>query len=68
MRSRLILLFVMVTGLALAGPENRIVLELEPTAAIPRNSEGSFVTLQSGRILYVYTQFYGGDRDESAAP
>jgi hypothetical protein len=67
MRSRLILLFVMFAGLALAVPENRVVLELEPTPANPRNSEGSFVTLKSGRILYVYTQFYGGAHDESAA-
>lgn len=70
MSSRLLPLLLLVlacAGPALAAAENRVVLQLEPTAANPRNSEGSFVTLKSGRILYVYTQFYGGDRDESAA-
>lgn len=63
----LLLLFVTFASVLAAAPENRVVLQLEPTPAKPRNSEGSFATLQSGRILYVYTQFYGGDRDESAA-
>lgn len=67
MKSRLVLLLLAVANLAFAAPENRIVLQIEPTAALPRNSEGSFVTLQSGRILYVYSQFYGGNLDESAA-
>jgi hypothetical protein len=44
-----------------------VVLNLEPTQAWPRHSEGGFVTLQSGRILFIYTQFYGGAADESAA-
>ncbi|MDB6093157.1 MAG: repeat-like protein [Verrucomicrobia bacterium] len=48
-------------------PQNSIVLEIQPTPEFPRNSEGAFVTLKSGRILFAYTQFYGGDRDESAA-
>lgn len=46
---------------------NRIVHELPPSKATPRNSEGAFVTLKSGRILFVYSQFYGGKSDESAA-
>jgi len=49
------------------APVNTVVLELQPTKEFPRNSEGSFITLKSGRILFAYTQFYGGDRDESAA-
>lgn len=52
---------------AAAKPENRIVLNIEPTAANPRNSEGAFVTLKSGRILFYYTQFTGGSADESPA-
>ncbi len=44
-----------------------VTLNLEPTKELPRNSEGAFVTLQSGRILFFYTQFYGGARDESPA-
>ncbi len=50
-----------------AKPENRIVMNIEPTVANPRNSEGAFVTLKSGRILFYYTQFTGGSADESPA-
>ena len=46
---------------------NRVVLDLESSKENPRNSEGAFVTLKSGRILFLYTQFYGGGADESPA-
>jgi sialidase-1 len=52
---------------AIAG-DNNVVLNLEPVKpANPRNSEGAFVTLKDGRILFYYTQFYGGAADESPA-
>ena len=54
-------------GILMAAPGNSIVLNLEPNAATPRNSEGAFVTLKSGRILLLYTQFYGGSGDDSPA-
>lgn len=44
-----------------------VVLEYQPTKELPRNSEVSFVQLKSGRILYYYTQFYGGAADGSPA-
>src|SRR4051812_41892986 len=44
-----------------------VVLEFQPTPEYPRNSEGSFVRLKSGRLLYYYTQFYGGAKDASPA-
>jgi Neuraminidase (sialidase) len=47
--------------------ENRIVLNVEPTKENPRNSEGSFARLNSGRIVFYYTHFYGGAGDESPA-
>jgi hypothetical protein len=47
------------------NPENRIVWNLDPTQDTPRNSEGAFITLKSGRILFIYTQFYGGYEDNS---
>jgi hypothetical protein len=50
-----------------AAAENRVVVDLDPTPANPRNSEGAFVTLRSGRILLLYTQFYGGSEDKSPA-
>jgi len=43
------------------------VLDIEATKENPRNSEGAFVTLKSGRVLFLYTQFYGGGADESPA-
>ena len=40
-------------------------VDFEPSAAHPRSSEGSFVTLKSGRLMFCYSQFYGGGRDDS---
>lgn len=53
-------------SLALAT-ENAVVLNIDPTKEYPRSSEGAFVTLKSGRILLLYTQFYGGAADHSPA-
>ncbi len=66
MKAVLLLLFL---GLAAAatGAENKVVLNVEPSKEHPRNSEGSFATLSSGRIIFCYTQFYGGAADESPA-
>lgn len=36
-----------------------IVLRLDAAPDNPRNSEGSFVTLADGRILFAYTRYYG---------
>jgi Neuraminidase (sialidase) len=52
---------------AARGADDTAVLNLEPTAEHPRSSEGSFLTLKSGRLLFFYTQFYGGGADESPA-
>ncbi len=41
-------------------------LELPPEQGNPRNSEGAFVTLKDGRVLFVYTHYTagkGGDHD-----
>src|SRR6187399_2326094 len=40
---------------------------LPPGPGNPRNSEGAFVTLKDGRILFVYTHFTGGRLDHAAA-
>jgi len=48
-----------------AGKE--VVLSLAPSEDNPRNSEGSFVTLKDGRILFVYTHFTGGTSDHANA-
>lgn len=36
-----------------------VTLEIKPGTNNPRNSEGDFVTLKDGRILFVYTHFTG---------
>jgi sialidase-1 len=57
----------MLAGWALGAADNTVVLDIDPTPENPRNSEGAFVTLKSGRILFLYTSFYGGAGDESPA-
>ena len=44
-----------------------IVLKIESTPEHPRNSEGDFVTLDDGRILFVYTQFESVTSDHAPA-
>lgn len=43
------------------------VLELDPSSDNPRNSEGDFIRLNDGRILFVYTHFTTGDGDHASA-
>lgn len=62
------LLTLVVTPGASALPEGaEIVLELPPGEGNPRNSEGDFIALQDGRILFVYTHFTGGASDHAEA-
>lgn len=44
-----------------------VVLELPPSDDNPRNSEGDFIRLESGEILYVYTHYYGASGDDHAS-
>jgi hypothetical protein len=39
--------------------DNETVLTFPPGPNNPRNSEGDFITLKNGRILYMYTHFTG---------
>ena len=50
---------------AVSGPHS--VLRLEPLSGNPRNSEGDFIRLADGRILFIYTRFTGGSGDHAAA-
>ncbi len=43
------------------------VLELPPGPDNPRNSEGDFIVLRDGRVLFVYTHFVGGAGDHDTA-
>ena len=49
------------------GPGKEITLRLEPKQGNPRNSEGDFIQLKDGRILFVYTHFTGGTGDHASA-
>lgn len=60
-------LFIALALVLTAHAESVITLNLDPTKENPRNSEGSFATLASGRIIFCYSQFYGGAGDESPA-
>ncbi len=42
------------------------VLSLQPGADNPRNSEGSFVTLKDGSILFVYSRYTGNSTSDYA--
>jgi sialidase-1 len=61
------LLILAFSVLPLAAAESLITLNVEPSQEHPRNSEGSFATLASGRVIFIYSQFYGGAADENAA-
>jgi hypothetical protein len=43
------------------------VLKLPPAEGHPRNSEGDFVALNDGRLLFVYSHFTGGGGDHDRA-
>ena len=40
-------------------PGKEIVLRLEPGPENPRNSEGDFISLKDGRIMFVYSRYFG---------
>jgi Neuraminidase (sialidase) len=67
--SAMALLFLAGGYAALQGQnfENRVVLDIESTASNPRNSEGAFVELRDGRLMFAYTRFYGGSADSAGA-
>lgn len=44
---------------------SEVVLNIEPSKELPRHSEGSFATLKNGRLIFYYTEFYGGAADHS---
>jgi sialidase-1 len=53
------------TEVALAPKEK--VLKLAPGPDNPRNSEGSFVTLKSGRILFIFSRYTGDSASDHAS-
>ncbi|NLB39185.1 MAG: exo-alpha-sialidase [Clostridiales bacterium] len=45
----------------------RTVLVLSPDAEYPRHSEGAFLRLADGSILFAYSRFHGGTGDDAAS-
>jgi hypothetical protein len=43
-----------------------VVLELAPGTGNPRNSEGAFLELKDGKILFVYSHFFGESFSDAA--
>lgn len=44
---------------AFTKSENRVVLTIPPGINNPRNSEGDFITLKNGKIVFIYSHFIG---------
>lgn len=62
-----ILLTILLAGVAMDEELRTVSLTLAPGEGNPRNSEGAFLHLKDGSILFVYTHFTGGAADEAAA-
>ncbi len=54
-------------GWCQAPAAGKTVLHLTTDANNPRNSEGSFIGLKNGKILYVYSRFEGSSSDHAPA-
>lgn len=44
----------------------RIILDIPPSQGNPRNSEGAFITLPDGRMVFIFSMFRGGDAADHA--
>ena len=47
--------------------KKEIAIRLEPKEGNPRNSEGDFIQLKDGRILFIYSHFTEGSGDNAGA-
>ena len=64
-------LFLLLSVVALSvsadpAPGVRIALELKPGPDNPRNSEGAFMPLKDGRIMFAYSRYYGTSSSDHA--
>jgi predicted neuraminidase len=68
---RTLLLTILLVASLIAQPtpaqESRTVLTLGASKENPRNSEGDFIRLKNGTLLFIYTHFTGGGADEASA-
>jgi sialidase-1 len=70
----ILLTFLVVSGIGHAWPPSsddsdmvQRVRLLPPGPGNPRNSEGAFIELKGGRLLFVYTHFTGGSADHAVS-
>ncbi|MBR6791342.1 MAG: exo-alpha-sialidase [Oscillospiraceae bacterium] len=49
-----------------ANKPGKIILDLAPSPGNPRNSEGAFLTLDNGEILFIYSAFKGESNADHA--
>ncbi|WP_185731315.1 sialidase family protein [Larkinella rosea] len=61
-----LLLLTFGTVWAQTDPVSSVALQLNPGDDNPRNSEGDFITLKDGRILFVYSHYTGGSTSDHA--
>ena len=68
MKTNLLLVLSMALLAASADPAQgvKIALELKPGPDNPRNSEGAFLPLKDGRIMFVYSRYYGSSSSDHA--
>ena len=60
----LFLLFSFSTMQRLKAQNKKTVLQLDPGENNPRNSEGDFIRLKDGRIMFIYTHFTGNSASD----
>ena len=53
-------------GYAMLAPDWKVVFRINPGNNNPRNSEGDFITLKNGRILFIYSRYTGVSSDDHA--
>ena len=70
MKTSLMLLLSAAVLAASADPAAgvKIALELKPGPDNPRNSEGAFMPLKDGRIMFVYSRYYGSSSSDHVFP
>ncbi|GEM_PF-714159 len=63
----LALLFFLLDSCGKLEMKKEIVLRLEPGKGNPRNSEGDFIRLKDGKLLFIYSHFTDGSGDNAGA-
>ena len=69
MKTNLLLALSVAVLAASADPAQglKVALELKPGPDNPRNSEGAFMPLKDGRIMFAYSRYYGNSAHDHAS-